>query len=131
MKKYAVIQAWQDYDHIESLECIKTVNTKKEGNDFIKSERDRQDAEWKKRFDYIEKFVDDLDLRNMNGDKWDKYVNKFHYFDKNITSSYGRKMFKTRMKMNLRIQIVGIELEGYNPPDYSVGANNLFIVKLK
>jgi hypothetical protein len=132
MKKYAIIQVWQCYDDIEGVECVDSFDTKKECNKIIKSMTDKRDAEWKKRFDYIEKYVDDFEIpkihyTNWNYDNWKKYLLQIHWCLAN--GSVDTKNFKDQLKMYIRGGTC-MNLKDFNSPDYSE-MGQLFVVKLK
>jgi hypothetical protein len=126
---FAIIEVDQCYEEINSLECIKTFSTEPEANDFVKQMCDDRNAAWKKRMDYIEEFVDAIDLPDADDvdyEGWKEYLKQYSPFGERYVFL---KDFKKELKGYLRTHYNNT-IEGYDPPPSVAWDRNLFVVEI-
>lgn len=126
MKCFAVIQIEQpDGEYVEGAECIYAATTKQEAEAHHQKMKNDRDVAWKNRLDYIEKFVDDINLPETDYHGWLEYLKQYYPFGACYVMP---KDFKKEFKGYLRTH-TPITLEGYNPPDMPCWSP-LFVVEI-
>jgi len=127
---FAVIKVTIDrYDGmLEGAECLDTFATEQEATDLIQKIKEKQSNVWRERINYIENFVDKIELPKTEYQGWLEFLKQFHPFGIRYVFP---KDFKREYKNYLRNY--NPKLEGYNPPYYNFNWNreDLVVVEIK
>lgn len=124
--RYIVVQVDQDYDHVDAVDYISGFPTLEEAQSYIKDRLDEQNAAWTARFDYINKWVSELECPETDFEGWKKFLEQFHPFGV-------RYVLPQDFKMNLEGYLKSHHsaiISGYNPPHADFRWSNLFIVNI-
>jgi hypothetical protein len=98
--------------------------TRKEAYQYIVNRLGAQNSLWNARWDYIDKWVDAIEVPEMDYKEWLEYLKKY----KLSGSTWTPKNFKENLISYLKSSY-SVDIEGYNPPHADFGSNNLFIVE--
>jgi hypothetical protein len=127
---FAVIRVDQpDGEYVEGVECIYVSPTEQEADDYLQKMKNDRNTVWENRMDYIEKFVDDINLPAAPGyQDWIEYTKQYHPFGCCYVMP---KDFKKELKGYLRTHY-SAKIEGYSPPDLQDHQwEPLFVVEVK
>jgi len=123
---FIVVQVDQDYEFVEGVRHIKSFSTKDEADKFVKEKKEENLTAWQARLDYIEQWVDALDLPETDYNGWKEYLVQYHPFGKIYVTP---KYFKKNLKGYLRTHH-SVTIEGYNPPLADPKYNGLHIIEI-
>lgn len=127
MTIYAVIDVDQDYDYVVGAACLASFSTEPEANGLIKRMRDESAAAWKFRLEYIDKFVEAVEVPEpKTHQEWQDWVMKYPVYANHTHP----KNFKEHLRDSLR-KGHGLTLEEYAPPPRGGNCNNLFVVTIE
>lgn len=129
MNNFIVVQAHLDYDYVEGVDYIAKFNSEEEANKFISDKKEKQDAEWSARCNYINEWVDAIELPETDYNGWKEFLATWGTFSHPSKYIYP-KDFKNEFKRFL-MQYYSFSFEGYNPPAFHFHASNLFIIEVK
>lgn len=130
MENFIVVQVDQNYDYVEGVRYIARFSTEDAANAFIQEKNEEQDVKWKKRIDYIEQWVDSIQLpEDIDYNSWFQYLEKYHPFSASPTK-VSPKDFHKDLKGYLRIHH-SVTIEGYDPPLADFQWNGLHVVEIK
>lgn len=123
---WAIVEIFQDYDYVESVECVCTVPTEKDGLKYIENLQSENTQKYLDRQKYIYDYVD-----NLNADYLEllKQHEEFKCLaEKTLFHSVGK--FEDYLKHHLKTHFYDIKLENYDPPKFSF-RGSLFVVEIK
>ena len=123
---YAIIEVYLNYDYVEGVECAETFDTKEEAESKLKQIKDSISDAQKKRSEYIDEWVDEIELPETDYQGWVEYLKQFHPFGAMYVFP---KDFKRGLKSYLRTY-TNAKLEGYDPPP-CVLSRDLYVVEIK
>ena len=110
--KYIVIRIELDHDCISGVECVASFETEQAANDFVVDEEEKRLDSIRKLFQYIDGFVEALDLSANPREIYKQFGVRFPSFSNDL-------------KQNLKcvLQASGAnQYPGYSPPEiYSCG----------
>lgn len=134
MNKFAVIHVILDYDYVEDVEWIATFDSEQEANEHIESLRTRRNTAWANRVEYIEKWVEQIDVPTDDTADYGSFVqswvdnNPNYHFVHNYIC---RSRFKDELMRYLK-RYYGAQFPGYNPPTKdTVLPTDLHVVEIK
>lgn len=124
---FIVVKVFSDYDYTEYVDYIGKFSTEEEANYFIQSKKDEQNSDWKIRRDYIDKWVDTLELPETDYNGWKEYLTQYYPFGARYVMP---KDFKKELKYYLNTNHPA-NFKNYNPPPADLRWSNLFVVEIK
>lgn len=121
---YIVVQVDLDYDYIQDVKYINRFTTESEAEKFIQEKLEEQNAQYKALDEYIEKYVEAIELPEANIDHngWKEFMKKYGFL---VTPNEFKKEFQFYLKRN---HYSSVNIPGYYPPIVSDKYNNLFII---
>ena len=124
---FAVVLADRDYDYIRGIECVETFYTESEAEGFVKDLIYQRDSSCKERVDYIDSFVEAIELPETDYHGWLEFLKQFHPFgDTYVFPKDFKEIFKRYLFDH------SYTAEGYNPPKWLFcNANDYFVVEIK
>lgn len=129
MSCFAVIQVNQDQGdgYINGMTCVKTFPTESEAEDYIQSEQRIEVRAWLIREEYIEDWVDKIDIPGTDYQAWKELLG-------DNMPAVALLWAPESFKKNMTSYLVGnphIKFERYNPPKAIHGSENLHVVEIK
>ena len=91
------VECWCDGP--EDVECIKSFSTEDEANGYRRAIEDRRDSDWRTRCEYIDQWVEAMELPKTDYNGWLEYLKQYHPFG---ASYVFPKDFKLALKNYLR-----------------------------
>lgn len=126
MSCFAVIDVDQSYDYVEGLRCLATFLTEQEANDHFQMLTDQANAANLAKMQYIEKFVDAIELpEGVDYLGWLEFLKQYHPFGQSYTYP---KNFKNELKSYLMHYT--FEFKGYDPPSIYRHWTNIFVIEI-
>jgi len=124
---FIVVQVHQNYDMVEGVDYIKSFSTEEEATAYIQKEKEKEEAAWKSRLEYIEQWVDAIECPETDYNGWKEYLKRYHPFGVMYVLPQN---FKKNLKEYLRTH--SAEIEGYDPPkaNFEWYSYSLFVVKI-
>jgi len=123
---FIVVQVDQDYDYVEGVRYIASFPTEDAADAFIQEKNEEQNAKWRARLDYIEQWVDAIEVPETDYHGWVEYLKQYHPFGAMYVFP---KDFKKELKGFLRTHH-SATIEGYNPPPADHRWNGLHVVEI-
>jgi len=130
---YIVIQIDLDYDYCMGAGFVEGFEAEDEADAFIAEKRALQDAAWKARCDYIEGWVDAIEVpEKVCPDDWQKFLKKYGYPGRVSPSSF-KNMFKNYLRQygTTPEESDAVGLKDYKPPYADFQWSELHVVNLK
>lgn len=124
---FIVVQVDQDYDYVEGVRHIASFPTEDAADAFKQEKEEEQNAKWRARLDYIEQWVDAIELPETDYHGWVEYLKQYHPFGARYVFP---KDFKKNLKGYLKTHHSAI-IDGYNPPLADFKWSGLHIVEIK
>lgn len=123
---YIVVQVDLDYDYIQDVKYINRFTTESEAEKFIQDKLEEQNAQYKALDEYIEKYVEAIELPEANIDHngWKEFMKKYNFHVCWWTPNEFKKEFQFYLKRNH----YSVDIPGYDPPIVSNKYDNLFII---
>ena len=124
---FAIIEVHASYDWVDDAECIEAFDTQEQANQKLKEINDDTKAKRDERCEYIENWVDKLEMPDTSHYKEHmEYQQQFRHLTGTYTTP---SFFKERLKLSLHERF-NSELENYDPPPY-VRHRFLYVVEIK
>jgi len=122
---YIIVQVDQDYGQVVGVRYIESFEDKESANAFILGKNEQRIAEWKNRLEYIEQWVDAIELPETDYHGWIKYLEQYHPFGVMYVTPDD---FKENLMSYLTTH--SVKLNEYEPPPVDLECNGFHIVKM-
>jgi len=128
---FALVQVGQDYDYVESLDCLGCYDTVEAAAEVKRQIEEADAARHKQYIEYINHYVDAMYVpETVPGDmvlfhQWCEFVKSL-----NLRECHSPIDFRKRLKQDLATSGYQIPLADYNPPP-RVGCRTMRIMELK
>ena len=123
---FIVVQVDQSYDYVEGVNYVQSFPTEDEAIAFVQEKEKEQSAAWRARLDYIENWVDALELPETDYNGWVEYLKQYHPFGVRYVLPQD---FKKNLKGYLKTHH-SAKIDGYYPPPANFKWNGLHIVEI-
>lgn len=123
---FAVIKVYSWYDGPEDVECLGTFSTSEEAEAHIKTIKEIQRNSWLKKKEYIDNYVDNIQMPEAGYDNWLKFIQG--YFGEQCSYVFP-KDFKDHLKGGLSKGT--IKVKDCNPPEHDSNYLYLFVLEIK
>jgi hypothetical protein len=125
---FAVVKIMQEYEYVEDVKCIFSSLSQQECIDYINKLREERLFAVKDRQDYCSKFVDDLEVPELDSNAWIEYLKTF-FGDSKYLCYISRQDFKSKLKGILFTTTK--KIKDFNPPPKPSDISfNLFVVEI-
>lgn len=121
---FALIKVHQDYDYVEGAECISSFSSEKDAQDFLSKLKAEQQLSSKNRDDYIRKFVERLEVPQMNYEEWKVLLERLGLWRYIMPVD-----FKPELTWHLLTSNYKYPDPSYDPP-VALSADNIFVVEI-
>ena len=78
---FIVVRVDQNYDYVEGVRYIRSFPTEEEANAFIQEKNEEHKSAWRSKMDYIDAWVDALELPQTDRHGWLEYLKQYQIRD--------------------------------------------------
>ena len=126
---FIVVQANVDYDYVESVSYVASFPTYVAADIFIQEKKAEQNRDRLARFEYIEKWVDAIEIPETDYEGWMKFLDQWDNFMRNKNPQNFKKELKAFLRTSNH-RFNNHYFNQYDPPSADFRCNNLFIVEI-
>ena len=112
---FVVVRVNSHYDCIEGVDFVKEFDSEQAAQAYIDELTQKEKTAFLARKNYIDNWVDSLEVPELNYPEWCQYLKKYFSFRYVTPPS-----FKEELKHSLYKNNENIELENFNPPERTI-----------
>lgn len=109
---FVVVRVDSCYDCIEGVDFVKEFDSEQAAQAYIEDLKQKESTALLARRNYIDNWVDSLEVPELNYTEWRQYLKKYFSGRYVVPDS-----FKQELKYSLYENKESIELENFNPPE--------------
>ncbi len=123
---FTVVKIIQYYEDIDSVECVGVCQTENEANLLAVKLKDDINEAWAKRYKYIENYVNNIQVPELDYKSWQKYVETWP----GMPCSVRPNEFKQTLISSLSKGYT-LDCKDFDPPKATSGYASFYVVKIK
>lgn len=121
---FTVIKIIQYYEDIDEVKCVEVCQTEDEANDLAIKFKDEIDEAWRKRIEYVNSFVDNIQIPELDYHGWLKWIETWP----GVPCTIRPEGFKSHLRSSL-IRDYTLDNKDYNPPKVEHGYASFYVLK--